>query len=244
MPDDRSLIVRGRRGIYRFDIESGEADAILEDQECYLWMAPQCSAVWSPSGKVFFTRWWSEKRGEPLSIVTRDLESGGETELRRVTSPVAVLELSASPDGRWLAFIEWDMDEGTASLKVMPAKGGEPRDLVAFSKVRFLRGPLVELTWTPDSRHIVYALSSTAVPWSPELEIHWLPRVRVEEDEFQLWQVPVEGGEPERLGVTMKGFFLPYGLSISPDGRRIAFTTGSPAHFGDPIGVLENFLPR
>ncbi len=244
MPDGRSLILRGRRprGIYRIDIESGEADAILEIEECYLGFAPQCSSVWSPSGKVFFTRWKSEKRGEPLSVVTRDVESGGETELHRVTSPVTVSYLSASPDGRWLAFIEWDMDEGTASLKVMPAKGGEPRDLVAFPKVRILRKPLVELTWTPDSRHIVYALSSTATPWSPESEIHWLPRVRVEHEEFQLWQVSVEGGKPERLGVTMDGLF-PYGLSISPDGRRIAFTTGSLAHWGDPIWALENFLP-
>lgn len=244
MPDGRSLIVQGRspRGIYRMDIESGEADAILEIEECYLWFAHQCSSVWSPSGKVFFTRWKSEKRGEPLSVVTRDLESGRETELHRVASPVSVGDLSASPDGLWLAFVEWDMDEGTASLKVMPTKGGEPRNLLKFSNFRSLRGPLVELTWTPDSRHIVYALSSTAVPWSPEPEIHWLPRVRVEEEEFQLWQVPVEGGEPERLGVTMKGFFS-RGLSISPDGRRIAFTTGSLAHWGDPVWVLENFLP-
>ncbi len=242
MPDGRSLIAWGRGGIYRIDIESGEADAILESEECYLWFAPQCSSAWSPSGKVFFTRWWSENRGEPLSVVTRDLESGGETELRRVASPVTVGNLSASPDGRWLAFIEWDMDEGTASLKVMPANGGEPRDLLAFSNVRIFRGPLVELTWTPDSRHIVYALSSTAVPWSPEPEIHWLPRVRVEEDEFQVWQVPVEGGEPERLGSTMKGL-IPYGLSIGPDGQRIAFTAGSLAQAYDPIWARENFLP-
>jgi Tol biopolymer transport system component len=244
MPDDRSLIARSHRGIYRIDIQSGEADAILENEneKCYMWLAPQCSSAWSPSGTVFFTRRWSERRGEPLSVVTRDLESGGETELRRVASPVSVLNLSASPDGRWLAFIEWNMDEGTASVKVMPATGGEPRDLVAFSKVRIWRRPLAELTWTPDSRHIVYALSSTSVPWSPEPEIHWLPRESGEQDEFQLWQVPVEGGEPERLWVTMEGLF-PYGLSISPDGHRIAFTAGSLSRVYDPIWALENFLP-
>ncbi len=244
MPDDRSLIARGRRGIYRIDIESGEADAILEmtrGEQCYRRGAPQCNSAWSPSGKVFFTRWKSEKRGEPLSVVTRDLESGGETELLRVASPVTVLNLSPSPDGRWLAFIEWVLDEGTASLKLMPTTGGEPRNLIAFSQVRIFRRPIVALTWTPDSRHIVYALSSTSVPWSPEPEIHWLPWVRVEEEEVQLWQVPAEGGEPERLGITMKGL-RPHGLSISPDGRRIAFTAGSHA-FGDPIWALENFLP-
>ncbi len=238
-PDGRSLIAQGRNGLYRIDIQSGEADAILEVEEC-------CSSImWSlssPTRRVFFTRWRSERRGEPLIVAARDLESGRETELHRVASPVTASNLSASPDGRWLAFIEWDMDEGTASLKVMPAKGGELRDLLAFSKVRFYRKPRVELTWTPDSRHIVYALSSTAVPWSPEPEIRWLPRESGEEDDFELWQVPVEGGEPERLGLTMKGL-IPYGLSISPDGRRIAFTAGSLSLVYDPIWALEDFLP-
>ncbi len=238
MPDGRSLIAQGRNGLYRIDIQSGEADVILEVEEC-------CSIMWSlssPTRRVFFTRWRSERRGEPLIVAARDLESGRETELHRVASPVTASNLSASPDGRWLAFVEWDMEEGTASLKVMPAKGGELRDLLAFSKVRFYRKPRVELTWTPDSRHIVYALSSTAVPWSPEPEIRWLPRESGEEDDFELWQVPVEGGEPERLGLTMKGL-IPYGLSISPDGRRIAFTAGSLSRVYDPIWVLENFLP-
>jgi Tol biopolymer transport system component len=238
-PDGRSLIAQGRNGLYRIDIQSGEADAILEVEEC-------CSSImWSlssPTRRVFFTRWRSERRGEPLIVAARDLESGRETELHRVASPVTASNLSASPDGRWLAFIEWDMDEGTASLKVMPAKGGELRDLLAFSKVRFYRKPRVELTWTPDSRHIVYALSSTAVPWSPEPEIRWLPRESGEEDDFELWQVPVEGGEPERLVLTMKGL-IPYGLSISPDGRRIAFTAGSLSLVYDPIWALEDFLP-
>jgi Tol biopolymer transport system component len=66
--------------------------------------------------------------------------------------------------------------------------------------------------------------------------------VRVEDDELQLWRVPAEGGEPERLGVTLEGLF-PYGLSISPDGRRIAFTAGSLSGVYDPIWALENFLP-
>jgi Tol biopolymer transport system component len=237
MPDGRSLIAQGRGGIYKIDIQSGEAETILEVAECCIG-----ESVWSPSGKVFFTRWKSEKRGEPLSVVTRDLESGREIELHRVTSPVTASNLSVSPDGRWLAFIEWDMEKGTASLKVMPANGGEIRSLLAFSKVRFYRKPRVELTWTPDSRHIVYALSSTGVPRSSEPEIRWFPQESGEQDDFELWQVPVEDGEPERLGVTMKGL-IPYGLSISPDGQRIAFTAGRLSSVYDPIWVLQDFLP-
>jgi hypothetical protein len=35
----------------------------------------------------------------------------------------------------------------------------------------------------------------------------------------------------------------PQGLSVHPDGRQIAFTAGKPL-LGDPIWVLENFLPE
>ena len=34
---------------------------------------------------------------------------------------------------------------------------------------------------------------------------------------------------------------LPYGLSVHPDGRRIAFTAGTPVR--SEVWVMENFLP-
>ncbi|NIN12142.1 MAG: hypothetical protein GTO61_12200 [Gemmatimonadales bacterium] len=236
-PAGRSLIAQGRRGLYRIDIESEEVDAILEVEDCCIGLS-----IWAPTAKVFFTRWKSEKRGEQVRLVVRDLESGGEKELHRVTSPVSISNLSLSPDGRWLAFVEWDMEGGGASLKRMPAGGGEAQSLLAFSQVRIFRRPLVELTWTPDSRHIVYAVSLTSQPWSPGQEIYQLPWETAGEHGFEFWQIPVEGGEPEPLGLRMETL-VPYGLSIAPDGRRLAFTAGPRSGFYDPIAALENFLP-
>ena len=236
-PDGRSLIAQGRSGLYRVDIESGVKDAIVEVEEFFFtW------SVWSPGRRIFFTRWRSERRGEPVSLLTRDLDTGRETELYRVTSPVSISNLTASPDGRWLVFVEWDMEDGSASLRLMPAGGGEPQSLLAFSQVRIFRRPLIELAWTPDSRHIVYAVSPTSRPWSPGREIHQLPWETGGEYGFEFWQIPVEGGKPEPLGGSMQTL-IPYGLSIAPDGRRLAFTAGPLSQVYEAVWALENFLP-
>jgi hypothetical protein len=57
---------------------------------------------------------------------------------------------------------------------------------------------------------------------------------------FELWRVSATGGEAENLGVAMEGL-LPYGLSVHPDGRRIAFTAGTPVRW--EVWALENLLP-
>ncbi len=49
-----------------------------------------------------------------------------------------------------------------------------------------------------------------------------------------------EAGKPENLGLVMEGL-LPYGLSVHPDGRRIASTAGTEPH--NEVWVLKDFLP-
>ncbi|MEE8147795.1 MAG: hypothetical protein V3T24_09340, partial [Longimicrobiales bacterium] len=53
----------------------------------------------------------------------------------------------------------------------------------------------------------------------------------------ELWQLPVEGGEPQRLGLAMEGL---RDVQFHPDGQRIAFTS---ARFKVEVWALENFLP-
>jgi Tol biopolymer transport system component len=226
-PDGRFLLAEarhaGRRGVYRIDAQTGEVTPIVQRQNCCIgW------PVWAHDGKVIFTRSASEKIGEPQSIVARDLENGREEELYRVVSPVSVSHLAASPDGQWLAFVWSGTEKGPTALKVMPAAGGEPRELVELPEPRrFTFGtPVVELAWTPDSRHIIYAPSTAG-----------------QEQKFELWRISLEGGQPQRLGLAMEGL-EPQGLSVHPDGRQIAFTASpTKGPQGDPIWVLENFLP-
>ena len=50
-------------------------------------------------------------------------------------------------------------------------------------------------------------------------------RVASGDERFELWRISTDGGEPEPLGLAMEGIRL-LGLSVHPDGRRIAFTAG------------------
>jgi Tol biopolymer transport system component len=173
------------------------------------------------------------------NIAVHEIETG---EYRLLTHKGSWLDSDEYAQGRWLAFIEWDMEDGGVSLKLMPAEGGEVQSPLALSQVRILRRPLIELTWTSDSRHIVYAVSPTSQPWSPGQEIHQLPWETGGEYGFEFWQIPVEGGRPQLLGASMETL-IPYGLSIAPDGRRLVFTAGPLSHVYDPVWALENFLP-
>ncbi len=82
---------------------------------------------------------------------------------------------------------------------------------------------IFELGWTPDGRHILFGTGTTG-----------------QEQRFALWRISTDGGEPQELGLSMEGLRL-YGLSVHPDGRRIAFTAG---RFREEVWVLENFLPE
>ncbi len=61
----------------------------------------------------------------------------------------------------------------------------------------------------------------------------------VEEQNIELWRISVDGGEPQKLGLSMEGREL-YGLSVHPDGQRIAFTAGTPSL--SEVWVIEDPL--
>ncbi len=169
-----------------------------------------------------FTRWTKPRPGR--TIVVRDPETGREKELHRAVSPAGVAHLLVSPDGQRLAFVRWDSERGKAALKVMPTAGGKPRELVKLPKPELSSygQPIAALAWTPDSRDLIYAPSTTG------------------QRRIELWRIPATGGEAENLAVAMEGL-SPYSLSIHPDGRRVAFTAGTPAR--SEVWAMENFLP-
>ncbi|HET7845074.1 MAG TPA: hypothetical protein VFL14_13050, partial [Xanthomonadales bacterium] len=143
-----------------------------------------------------------------------------------------------SPDGRWIAFsAEYS---GTRQVWVMPAAGGEPRQLTWYGDV----GPLPVrggtdyrvLDWTPDGRHVLVRMNR--VPW--------------DERGGRPYLVPVDGGTETALAVPETG-----GGSLSPDGTKYAYTPidadwrgwkryrGGRApdvwvyDFGAPVGALD-----
>ena len=111
--------------------------------------------------------------------------------------------LAVSQDGRHLAFLSQDMEKWTTTLKVMPTAGGEPRQLLDVQTSVSISA----LAWMPRSPHILYTTTDA-------------------EGRSELWRVAAEGGEPQELGLLSEALRL-YGLSIHPDGQRIAFTAGT-----------------
>ncbi len=110
-----------------------------------------------------------------------------------------------SPDGSRIAFsAEYS---GTRQVYVMPASGGEPRQLTWYSDV----GPMPPrggtdyrvLDWTPDGRHIVVRMN----------------RLPYDERAGQPYLVPVDGGLETPMAVPETG-----GGMLSPDGTKFVYT--------------------
>jgi Tol biopolymer transport system component len=75
------------------------------------------------------------------------------------------------------------------------------------------------LSWTPDGRYILFEMRNLG---------HLEPT--------ELWRVPAEGGEAQKL-LEMDGLT---DISVHPDGQHIAFTVGSTQF---EVWAMESFLP-
>jgi Tol biopolymer transport system component len=98
-PDGRSIGVtaadmKGRRGIYQVDVDTGAATPMLLDDD----IIPGVTLIgWSIDGSRFY---YHRRAGETTTAVERHLTTGGEREiLRRPGLAPGII----SPDGKWLA---------------------------------------------------------------------------------------------------------------------------------------------
>jgi eukaryotic-like serine/threonine-protein kinase len=146
---------------------------------------------WSPDSRV-------------LALAGLPAESGGifllsvkTGERHQLTHPHPYFDTlpTFSPNGQWIAFTR-DFGFSAREIFVAPVRGGTARQLT------FDREPTYGLTWTADSREIVFA-SNRGIGGE------------------SLWRVAVRGGAPRRLEVGPQGGFYP---SISRQGRRLIYT--------------------
>jgi Tol biopolymer transport system component len=94
-----------------------------------------------------------------------------------------------SPDGKWLAISDQTEDGGKSVVFVLPSAGGKPRRVTAKS-------PSYWHGWSPDGKTLAYCAERGG--------------------EYDVYSVPVEGGEETRL-TTAPG--LDDGPDYAPDGR-------------------------
>lgn len=145
---------------------------------------------------------------ENYGIRVRELETGREKDLYRPTTRSQLRYLALSPDGRWLAFVSRGGAQEAGTPLLVMPAAG------GELRELFKASRPEALEWTADGTHLLFASGS------------------------ELWRIPAEGGQPERLG--LKTLSANATLSVHPDGRRIAFTGGEQMH---EIWVMENFLP-
>lgn len=226
-PDGRSLTMlgtdrKGREGIHRVDIRSGQQTVFLERTHFSYYRL-------APDGRTVFTK--QPRSGEEagggiariLDILAIDAESGEERTLYSLISPGGV---DFSPDGTHFTTRDVDVEAGTRSVKIGRTDGSGELRTILESEVPIPQG-LPGFPWTPDGRHVLVpqVLDCDA---TPELCEQGNSGARV-------LMVPVDGGEPT---VLMDGLDGPLNnLSLSPDGRKVAFESGS---FRGEIWRMEN----
>ncbi len=214
--DGRSVFVidMNNSGSKQIDIQTGNVTSVLHDDN----IGPQPTER-SHDGKTIYYALNNK-------IIVRNLENGSEKEIYRSKGG---LHIRLSPDGKWLAIQDSYMEnflrltKKTPSLLIIPSAGGEPRELCRFEDGIDIEAG-APFTWTPDGKYILYSMKSP----------------KKENEKWDLYRIPANGGIPEKLGIEMSGFAL--NLSVHPDGRHIAFSLTEQSNAN--IWVMENFLPK
>lgn len=101
-----------------------------------------------------------------------------------------------SPDGKWLAFTSDRDGHGATQIYIMPAEGGEPRQLTHEPDSTRVGTP----SWAPDGKSILF--------------------VSTRGKRYNIYSIPMEGGEPRQMTHAPGGHRFG---SYSLDGRQIAF---------------------
>ena len=175
------------------------------------------------------------------------VNSGPDAEPRRYTSGENDTQPRWSPDGRALVFVRGPAGEvkpknkeergrgvGKPQLWMLRSDGGEAQQLT------YLRDGAGDPTWAPDGKTIVFTAEvgepDDAEAEDAQLEDKRLPTVRtidrlwnrldgkgwMYERRSHLFRIGIGGGEPEQL---TEGDWDDGAPAVSPDGRKIAFTS-------------------
>jgi len=101
---------------------------------------------------------------------------------------------------------------------VIAPGGGQARELSKTESSRWIQ----QVLWAPNGKHLLF------------VQYNSTPHPR---DSMELWRIPVEGGEPQSVGLVGRRI---HHMTIHPSGRRIAFNL---QEYKPEIWVMENFLP-
>ena len=221
-PDGRAFVTggtdpKGRNGIFRIDARTGDVTPIVQLPLGFERSFPQ----WSPGGNHIYHRvpLNDDAISEDVAFIERTVVSGAEREVARG----AFGAISLSPDGRWIAAQKTDPATKSEALALIPIGGGETRELFRARQPERIVNQLSGIPWTPDSRNVLLRRRSVA-------------------GSVELWLVPIADAAARKLDVDVTRWATGNRglISLSPDGRHIAFLSGQQI---SEVWVLENFLP-
>ncbi|MBW3670273.1 MAG: amidohydrolase family protein [Acidobacteria bacterium] len=252
-PDDRSIVVWGQGRFHRVDVASGEATLIpfhVKDERTMTEVVRFPIEVAPDSFEPKMLRWVEvSPNGKQVLYQTlgyiwiKDLPNGTP---RRLTSQTERFEYypSWSRDGNWIVYTTWD-DSDLGDVRMIRPNGRDVRVLTQAP------GHYVEPALSPDNRSVVYRKMSGGYLTSPLYSFDtglWIAPVVGGEAE----ELTSSGFEPQFGAEQDRVYFTRYGeefsrelksirlngsderthyksdnateLSISPDGKWLAFT--------------------
>jgi Tol biopolymer transport system component len=227
-PDSKALIVAGsdrnnHLGAYMIDALTGAVNPVLITEK------DDYNAVnlleWSHDGRsVYFTR--NDWEGKNSEIILRNLETKQERKIAGLYGKDRFFTLpQVSPDGGSLAALVVDQNQKSQILTVMPAEGGELRELLELKGKESIPGQR-GFTWIPGSRRFLFVKS-----------IKMNDQEQSNKGRDELWLLSADIGEQHKLGDLMNGFGVE--ISLHPSGRSLVFTASTSK---SEIWVMENIL--
>jgi Tol biopolymer transport system component len=190
---------KGRYGLHRVDARTGALIASYRRPNG----GGSFGLAIAPDAKSVYYRTFTGDKDEYSQIMALNFATGVERELYRFKGNMGWA--SPSPDGRQLAFsVLTPYPSERASIYVMPAEGGTPREVVRLPDGVASHAGSGPIAWT-QTGHLLF------VGTEPNASAH------------NVWQVPVSGGDARKLAVEMPAM---KGLRLHPDGRRIVFDGG------------------
>ena len=206
--------------IYRIDVNTGKRVVLVKSDSTILG-----AAQLSLDGRTLYYV-HQHPESNKTSLMTKDMESGREGELfcQEGARWVFFLTFALSPDGQQLAIASLNNNSSTGAVErrilTMPAKGGEPRELL---KIEAKRSQWRAIAWTPDGKALLFFDNTPKRGGA-------------------VFLIPAGGGQARELcrpQPMMYGVLLT-ALDVHPDGKRFAFDCYEYRH---EVWVMENFLP-
>ncbi len=210
--------------IYSIDSQTKKVEPVIPPEVD----SDVCGHCWAESGNsIYYLRVKAVAEGSTIlnnRIIHHNLETGREKEIGAFQSVNSTHELfGISPDGKKLFFVQRDTNQNKDIINVIPVSGGNSQKICILDLNKYM---IMDLTWTSDGRFIIFSS---------------LSRSEESEGQCELMRVSAEGGNPEKLGISMH--VISY-LSIRPEGRKIAFSAKGQTRKPAEIWVMENFLPQ